>query len=184
VEVGEMKKGIMVLLALGAVAAWGADLNTEHVRAGATNFDPSGITGDDEFRKIWENATAICYQLSLIWTDDSQWWEYPNGVHKLYPYTFYRFDKPESFDGGTCYWEVKADSYAPCYAYHWNPNSDAWVPHGNNGGGASPPKKSFYVGTGSNFWTTDDKLYVMVVVKTASSPSGWAEWTDVCEVIW
>jgi hypothetical protein len=179
-----MKTGIIVLPALGAAAAYGTDLDVEHVRAGAVNFDPATIPDGDGFKKLWDNATAICYQLSLIWSDDGNWWEYPNGDHKLYPYTFYRFDKPAGFDGGTCYWQVKADSYAPCYAYHWNPNTQSWDGHGNNGGGASPPKESFSVGTGSNYWNPDDKLYVMVVVKTASSPDGWGEWTDVCEVIW
>jgi hypothetical protein len=184
VEVGEMKKGIVVLLAaaltcVGAAAA--TNLYAEHARAGSYANNPGNVSGGDNFKKLWDNCDRICQNLSRTYTAyDGEWWDYDNQYHRTWPYMFFKFDKPGGFSGGTCKWRIKQEGGSDVKVYRWNPNTEVWVPESENDGGSNPPVLEFSIGSGSNYWNEDGKCYIMAT-SDAYSPD-WYLSCDLCKI--
>jgi hypothetical protein len=177
-----MKKGIIVLLALCAAAAYAADLNPDYGRAGHIENPPCLIVTGDGFKKLWDNASAILGDpaLILISTDDDEWLAYsPEDPHQ-WIYMIIKFTRSGGCDG-TCFWQVKMESQAVVTVWRWDHRP--WVLGGqrfvymdNNNGGINPPTESFSVS--SSDFNPQGVLFLLV-----QGQKGTGAWQMKCDVI-
>jgi hypothetical protein len=140
-----MKTAIVVLLALGAAAAWAGDLNpvgNNVCGAGSINTNPANIEGEAAFDKIYDNLTSMISsgELSQISANDGTWWGSGNLPDKTYAYLMIKFVKPGGYTSGTLHWQIGVDSGAVVSAYRWNkgPTPHEWDFMNSNAGGYNP----------------------------------------------
>jgi hypothetical protein len=141
-----MKKGIGVLLALCAAAAWGTDLNpigNNVCGAGSINSDPSNVTYEAGFDKIYDNLSSKIDddEISQISSDNGTWWGSGDLPDRTYAYLMIKFVKPGGYTSGTLNWQVGVDSEANVYAFRWNKDVSPhrWESLNHNDGGYNPP---------------------------------------------
>jgi hypothetical protein len=186
-----MKKGIMILVALCAAAAWGTDLNpvgNNACGAGGIDTDPSTVEGDDNFQRIYANLIAKIgdNEMWRINTDDTTWWEsdnllYPNEeVPRNWAYLMVKFIKPGGYDSGTLNWCVKVEGGNNIYAYRWNTAATPheWTYMNQNSGGSDPPTKTYTIP--ASYFDANGVLWLLF--KGNDDP--WWLKADVVDIHW
>jgi hypothetical protein len=177
-EVKAMKKGIVVMLALCAAAAWGTNYDSTDAWAGASTNNPVNFTPRDLGTK-GDNLTYN--QRQKTFTDNGVWYTWTEPESQNYDWMMFAFDYPGEVETATLNWQVAIDHDTNVvHLSYWHDYNENWVWLAQNDGGREPPTEHTNVKAAYDNCAGEQVLFLFVGY-TPAAGDNWVK-CDVADV--
>ncbi|MGD8719769.1 MAG: hypothetical protein PVH29_13225 [Candidatus Zixiibacteriota bacterium] len=160
-----MKKGIVVLLALTAVAAWATDVNPWQARSDSTSGQPSAALSGNQVKALWDDGDALnSTQLSYISADEGT--KYNPAGSDTWSWIMVRLKHANPADSYTLNWEAYTDSYDDygMSVYVWDNASENWDWLDTGPQAIFTTARTVSLSSSYWYWNSDESAYVCLVL--------------------